>query len=71
MKDLEKVSEFIVNAYVNSKFSIKMIGKLLGVSERPIKRVLIEKGVTLRKRGPIKDKQYRNGVYDALMEYKE
>ena len=71
MKNLDKLAPFIVNAYVDSKFSINMIGKLFGVSERPIKRILLTNGVVLRKRGPIKGKQYRNAMFDELMEYKE
>lgn len=69
MKNLDKSAEFIINAYIDSKFSINMIGKLFGVSERPIKRILLANGVELRKRGPIKNKQYRNSMYDELLEY--
>ena len=67
MVKLNNLTEFIINAYVDSKMSIKEIGTLFNVSERPIKRILEGNGVEIRKRGPVKG--HRRGNFDMLLEY--
>ena len=45
--------------------SINEIGRIFRCSERPIRRVLIQNGVELRQRGPIKG--HRRGNFDMLL----